>query len=96
MPNFRAIKIYLRSHLQIEDTCQNFPPPHPPIPTLKISNPQKSFNHPCPLKFGVPRWEIKQGCDLHVPAIMAPHKICLVEPPYLAKGISFWAPFNFF
>ena len=81
-------------NLQIEDTCQNFPTP-PKNPNIENFKPQKSFNHPCPLKFGVPRWEIKQGCDLHVPAIMAPHKICLVEPPCLAKEISFWAPFNF-
>ena len=81
-------------NLQIEDTCQNFPTP-PKIPKLKISNPKKSFNHPCLLKFGVSRWELKQGCDLNVPAPMAPDKICLVEPPCLAKQISFWAPFNF-
>ena len=106
MPNFWAIKIYLRNHAagirgnyHESSDWRYLPkfsnPPPPKIPILKISNSQKSFNHPCPLKFGVPRWELKQGCDLHVPAIMAPHKICLVEPPCLAKEISFWAPFNF-
>ena len=78
-------------NLQIEDTCQTVPTPPPPKknknknPKLKISNPQKSFDHPCPLKFGVPRWEVKQGCDLHVPAPMAPHSICLVEMSMLSR-----------
>ena len=33
--------------------CQNSPLP-PKIPKSKISNPKKSFDHPCHLKSGVP------------------------------------------
>ena len=35
-----------------KNTCQNFPPQK--IPELEISNPPKSFDHPCHLKYGVP------------------------------------------
>ena len=68
-------------NLQIEDTCQNFPTPPPPkIPTLKISNPQKSFNYPCPLKFGVPRWELKLRVVIYMyPQSWPPSKFALLN-----------------
>ena len=38
-----------------KNSCQNFLPEK--IPKLKISNPPKSFNHPCHLKSRVAPWE---------------------------------------
>ena len=82
-------------NLQIEDTCQNFPTPPPQNPNIENFKPPKILQLSLSLEIrSTPLGAKAKGCDLHVPAIMAPHKICLVEPPCLAKEISFWAPFN--
>ena len=44
-------KRYVIQATKKKNTCQNSPLP-PKIPKSKISNPKKSFDHPCHLKSG--------------------------------------------
>ena len=49
---FEYPKEFLLNQATQKSTCQNFQPPK--ILKLKISNPKKSFDHPCHLKSRVP------------------------------------------
>ena len=67
---FEYPKEFLVNQATQKSTCQNFQPPK--LLKLKISNPKKSFDHPCHLKSRVPPLPLLGLHQSHFALVLTP------------------------